>query len=286
MHDLTMHNFSGKSASTLPSPYHAIKKIAYRLVTSIAARKPAKIIVPSETVKEALLSTYKSIHESKITVTREGVDNTLLDLSPSDTKSSSVRLEEMKIVNDYFLYVGSSYVHKNLNLLMIAFRDFLQKESSSMQLVVAGRIDDFSQRLAGFSHALKLDNKVIFPARYSENEYVLENDLAILYKSATAYVFPSLSEGFSITPLEAQAFGVPVVLSDIPVHKEIFKDSVLYFNPESVIELTEMLSKISMDEDLRKDLIAKGFENTKNFSWKTMAQKTLQVYEEAFRISR
>ena len=279
IHDLIMHKFTGSKATTLASPMYLLKNIAYRFVTTFSTIRATKIIVPSETVKKDMMDFYSSLKEDKIVVTYEGVDDTLLKLSSFDTRSSVVRLEEMKILNKYFLYVGSSYVHKNLNVLLIAYRDFLSKFEKTMNLVIAGKIDGFSQRLAGFAHALKLDQKVIFPARYSESEYVSEDDLAILYKNATAYVFPSLSEGFSITPLEAQAFGVPVVLSDIPTHREIFSDSVLYFNPESVIDMTESLIKISSDENLRSDLIKKGIENVKKYSWKLMAEKTLQEYK-------
>ncbi len=281
IHDLIMHKFSGKKATTLPAPSYFFKNIAYKLVTIFATRRAVKIIVPSETVKNDILSFYGGLDSKKIIVTYEGVDDSLLKLSPADSKSSAVRLEEMKITNKYILYVGSSYVHKNLNILLIAYRDFLEKSATNLHLVIAGKIDNFSQRLAGFAHALKLDGKVIFPARYSENEYVKEEDLAILYKNAAAYVFPSLSEGFSITPLEAQAFSIPVVLSDISTHKEIFKDSVLYFNPESVIEITECLSRILTDENLRSDLIKKGNENVRRFSWKKMAEQTLQAYKES-----
>lgn len=281
IHDLIMHKFVGKSATTLPTPTYFLKNLAYKLVTTFATRKASRIIVPSETVKNDILEVYSGLDSKKIVVTYEGVDDTLLKLSPANVKTSVIRLEEMKITNMYFLYVGSSYVHKNLNILLIAYRDFLEKFGKTIHLVVAGKIDNFSQRLAGFAHALKLDGKVIFPARYSENEYVKEEDLAILYKNAAAYVFPSLSEGFSITPLEAQAFGIPVLLSDIPTHREIFKDSVLYFNPQSVIEITESLSKILSDENLRSDLINKGNENVKRFSWREMAEKTLQVYKES-----
>lgn len=281
IHDLIMHKFAGKKATTLPTPSYYVKNIAYKLVTIFATRKASKIIVPSETVKKDILDFYKGLDAKKIVVTYEGVDETLLKLSPVDTKSSSVRLEEMKIVNRYLLYVGSSYVHKNLNALLIAYRDFLSRYGKTVHLVIAGKIDNFSQRLAGFAHALQLDGKVIFPARYSESEYVKEEDLAILYKNATAYVFPSLSEGFSITPLEAQAFGVPVILSDIPTHKEIFGDSALYFNPSSVIEMSEAFSKMMSDDVLRSDLIKKGAENVKKYSWRSMAEKTLHAYEES-----
>lgn len=187
----------------------------------------------------------------------------------------------MGIKTRYFLYVGSSYPHKNINTLIVSYKEFLERSGHNNQLIIAGKIDDFSQRVAAFSHALQLDNKVIYAAKFSENKYVSDKDLAYLYRGALAYVFPSLKEGFSITPLEAQAFGVPVVLSDIPTHREIFGESVLYFDPKSNIDITEKLTQVSSDENLRNTLIRAGLENVKKYSWRKMAEETLKIYESA-----
>jgi glycosyltransferase involved in cell wall biosynthesis len=215
----------------------------------------------------------------KVFVSYEGVDESLIALSPSDERVLLTRIEEMGIKSRYFLYVGSAYPHKNLNTLIVSYKEFLDRSGMDNQLVLAGKIDDFSQRTAAFSHALKLDSKVIYAAKYSENKYVPDKDLAYLYRGALAYISPSLKEGFSITPLEAQAFGVPVVLSDIPTHREIFGDSVLYFDPKSNIDITEKLKQIATDEKLRNDLIMAGFENIKKYSWKKMAKDILGIYE-------
>jgi len=147
-----------------------------------------------------------------------------------------------------------------------------------IQLVIAGKVDKSAEQLAAFTHGLQLDGLIIFAAKYTDNYYVPEKDLAYLYKGALAYVFPSLQEGFSITPLEAQAFGVPVLLSDIPTHKEVFGDSVLYFNPESTMELSEQLSEIAFDDLLRQKLIETGKDNTTKYSWHNMASETYETY--------
>lgn len=280
IHDLTMHEFNSTAVTTLPGPLYEAKKLAYKLVINRAASRAKKIIAPSGTVRDEIIQKLKKKPE-KIIVTYEGVDQGLLANSPRDERVLLTRIEEMGIKSRYFLYVGSAYPHKNLNTLIVSYKEFLSRSGLENQLVLAGKIDDFSQRIAAFSHALNLDQKVIYAAKFSENKYVSDKDLAYLYRGALAYIFPSLKEGFSITPLEAQAFGVPVVLSDIPTHREIFGDSVLYFDPKSNIDITEKLNQIVVDQNLRHDLINRGFENVKKYSWTKMAEETLKVYESA-----
>src|SRR3990167_5251325 len=150
IHDLIMDDTDSKEATT-KSPYvFMTKKFFYKIVMRFAAAKSKKILVPSETVKKEILDSMESLDESKIVVTYEGVAENLIKSAPSDKNVLSTRLEQMKIKDRYFLYVGSAYPHKNLETLVISFKEFLQENPElSFQLVIAGRIDDFSQRLAG-----------------------------------------------------------------------------------------------------------------------------------------
>ena len=276
IHDLTMSNFTTlqNKGGMIPVEY---KKMAYEYVLKTAVTKSKRVITPSAAVADDLVRKY-SIKPDKITVTYEGVDDHIIRNIPQDTGVLKTRLEEFRINSDYFLYVGSAFEHKNLNLLVVAFNELLKAQNLRLQLVFAGGKDRFVERLAAFTHALGLDGKVIYPTKYTESKYLSDKDLAYLYKGAMAYVFPSLSEGFSITPLEAQAIGVPVLLSDIPVHREIFGDSVLYFNSKSNIDLTEKMQQMYKNKDFREALIDKGFENANKYSWKRMASQTLDVY--------
>jgi len=132
-----------------------------------------------------------------------------------------------------------------------------------------------------FIYYIKLNNKFIFASKYIESGFVDDYNLSALYKGAYAFVFPSLNEGFSITPLEAQSVGVPVVISDIPIHHEIFGDSALYFNPKSNLDLSEKLLTIERQQELRHNLIMLGLENVKKYSWANMAKQTLELYNKS-----
>lgn len=280
IHDLTMHDYATAASSTLPSFVHETKHYAYKALVNYASFKSKRIIVPTEFVKNDIVNRLWGAKEEKIIVTREGVDTALLEYKETDQGVLNTRLDEFKIKSRYFLYVGSAYKHKNMEMLLISYRDALDNMGLEEQLILAGKIDSYSNNMAGFAHGLRLDDKAIFVSKYCDNGIVTDKDLAYLYQGALAYVFPSLSEGFSITPLEAQSFGVPVLLSDIPAHKEVFGDSVLYFDPNSNIDLTDKMLRMSKEEDLRKDLIQRGYANVQKYSWLEMAKQTLSIYKD------
>lgn len=106
---------------------------------------------------------------------------------------------------------------------------------------------------------------------------ISDDELATYYKRAMLFVFPSFYEGFGIPPLEAQFFGCPVLLSDIPVFRELFSSSVLYFNPHSVDDLKEKLRMLVNGIEIRRTLAASGLENAKRYSWETSAQEISHV---------
>ena len=110
--------------------------------------------------------------------------------------------------------------------------------------------------------------------------FVPDEDVVALRKKALAYVFPSLKEGFSLTPIEAQVLGLPCAISDIPCHREMYDDSVLYFDPLNVNDIVEKLNEIVTNVDLRKNLIEKGFQQSKKYDWNTTAQLTLGVFND------
>lgn len=276
IHDLTMNIKNFESTSQDKTTY-TVKFYAQKFALSHAIRSSRAVIVPSNFVKSEISRKYGK-NEKRIFVTYEGVDDQLTKNKVEDKGVINTKLETFRIKNDYFLYVGSTYPHKNLNNLVVSYKENLQKGLSKSQLVFAGSVDLFSQRLAGFVNGLKLTDKILFPVRYTDSGKINDEDLSFLYKGAMAYVFPSLNEGFSITPLEAQSFGIPVLLSDIPTHKEIFGDSALYFDPKSSIDISEKLLVIERDIELRKELVRKGYENIMKYSWKKMAEETLNVY--------
>ncbi len=146
----------------------------------------------------------------------------------------------------YILYVGNDYPHKNLKRLKLAFEK-LRSEGLDYDLVLI-------------------------------TEFVNEEELDNLYKNASLFVFPSLSEGFGLPPLEAMMRGVPVASSNATSLPEILGDAALYFNPLDVDDMVRVIKKTLSSDRVQKILIAKGFEQIKKYSWEKMAKETLKIY--------
>ena len=106
-----------------------------------------------------------------------------------------------------------------------------------------------------------------------------------LIQNATAYVFPSLSEGFGIPGLNAMASNLPVLSSNIPTLKEVYGQAALYFDPNDPKDIAEKIKEIISNQKLHQDLIERGKNQVKKYSWRQMAQETLKVYESAINSS-
>ena len=121
---------------------------------------------------------------------------------------------------------------------------------------------------------------------YASIEYigdVSNNQLINLYSNAKILIFPSFYEGFGLPPLEAMSCKCPVIISDIPVLKELYKDSALYINPNDIQDIKNMIIKLLNDDQLRNDLIQRGLEQSKKYSWKKSANKIISLIKEISR---
>jgi len=145
-------------------------------------------------------------------------------------------------------------------------------------LILIGKKDKFSEKIQELVGEMKLGDRVLMPGMKG---FVTDEETVALRKEADAYVFPALKEGFSLTPLEAQYYGLPCVISDIPCHKEVYGDSVMFFDPYDVEDIAKKINQVLIDPDLRADLIEKGYSRTKIYNWTHTAEKTLEVFNQA-----
>jgi glycosyltransferase involved in cell wall biosynthesis len=214
------------------------------------------------------------VDHDKVAMTYEACDD-FCRLSGGDEravlKKYSLPVDEYGIIRPYLLYVGNPYPHKNLERLIKAF-SFLQKENQDLFLVFVGKDDFFYRRLHQIAEKEKVAN-IVFAGQVSDG------DLDILYKKAKLYVFPSLYEGFGIPPLEAMAKGVPVASSDHACMREVLGDSAFYFDAREEKNIADGIRKLLKDDKLQKELVRKGYLQIQKYSWKKMAEETLEIYK-------
>lgn len=168
----------------------------------------------------------------------------------------------------YFIYTGNAYPHKNLERLIEAI------------LLMKGKLKIISARNV-FIERLEKIIKNKNAGEYIEIlGFVADEKLKKLYSKSIAFVFPTLEEGFGLPPMEAIRAGTIAAVSDIPVLREIYQNSVFYFNPLDVNSIKLSLEKITKIDKNQRELIIKNSQNyLKKYSWLKMAKETLKIYQ-------
>lgn len=160
----------------------------------------------------------------------------------------------------FLVYTGNLYPHKNVGVLVQA----AEKLKINVAIVCARSVFEKRLPVSPYAHYL---------GRLSDKE------LIELYREASAFVFPSLIEGFGLPGLEAMSVGLPVIAARASCLPEIYGDAALYFDPHSVDDLVEKIKSLLTDEKLRATLIAKGKSQAKKYSWRKMASQTWEIYQ-------
>lgn len=260
IHDLIKHYFKGKKTTTRTPFFYWAKYLGYRLQINHSLKKSKLIFTPSDFWKEKLTQDFNLAPE-KIIVTHEAVESKFLKLAQN--KKGEI-LKKMP----FFIYTGSVYPHKNLEILLKAL-----KKISQVKLLIVSSRNVFTQRLNQTVKKFGLEKRVVFLG------FVEDEKLIGLYQRAAALVQPSLMEGFGLTGLEAMAAGCPVLSSKSSCLPEIYGRAALYFNPLEVNDLEEKLRRILKSKKLRRKLIKKGKKQVEKYSWKKTAQETIEGYK-------
>jgi glycosyltransferase involved in cell wall biosynthesis len=159
--------------------------------------------------------------------------------------------------------------------LLHAFEAVLRARPQPLQLVLAGRkgwlVDDFFTSLKRSPAA----------ERIVVTGYLCDEDLCALYSSCSAFVYPSIYEGFGLPPLEAMACGAPVIASRIPSIEEVTGSAARLVRPGDVVEFSRVLIDVLGHFDERQRLLSAGARRTASFSWSQTARLTRDVYSEA-----
>jgi glycosyltransferase involved in cell wall biosynthesis len=259
-HDLVMLKFA--RAGRLPQWVHALRMKGYRLLLWDAHRRAKHVVVPTQFVADSVNKYHLSTNR-KTTVMLEASDPPL----PGRAKEPDSPPEE------FIMYTGSAFPHKNLERLISAF-DVLKEQHPELKLVLVGKREWHSKTLERWAkkNSQHFDD-IIFTG------FIPDEELKWYYQHARAYVFASLNEGFGLPGLEAMVHGCPVVSSNYSCLPEVHGDAAHYFDPEDVPEMAAKIDEVISSESLRKKLIEKGYENAKRFSWRRFASQHLELFK-------
>jgi len=216
------------------------------------------IITPSGFSKNEIINFF-NIPENKVKVVYWGID--LSTFYPLNLPKEN-----------FYLIVNATFPYKNVDYVIKLWKKFDIKEN----LIIVGhhpKYLKYHNYLKNLTKKLNLEDKIIFYPKVTDEE------LVELYNKAIALISPSLKEGFGLPPLEALACGTPVILSDIPVYREIYNDIAIFFdlnNDESFLFALEKLKNLNKDEfeDKRKEFI-------KKFDWNKTAEEIYKIIKDA-----
>ncbi len=176
-----------------------------------------------------------------------------------------------KLPAKYFLFVGTLDPRKNFERLFKAFESLEPLRYGAHLVIVGGK---------GWKNKAFLKTLRTSPVRACVHlaGYVPRSQLRAIYENAVCLLFPSVFEGFGLPILEAMACGTPVITSNTSSMKEVAGDAALLVNPYDVGALAEAMKQVLINQSLREDLVAKGFQRIKRFSWERCAEQTLRIF--------
>jgi glycosyltransferase involved in cell wall biosynthesis len=236
-----------------------------------ASRKSDRILTVSEASKRDILRFF-DVPPEKVVVIHNAIDERFL--SPPDPKRMDLVRQRYQLDHPFVLYVGNIKPHKNLERLIASFGRARRECDDNLKLIIIG--DEISKypALRQQVHKHKLDKHVRFLG------FQPMETLAAFYCLARAFVFPSLYEGFGLPPLEAMACGAPVVTSNVSSLPEVADDAALLVDPYDEEAIANGIVRAVNDESLRAELIDKGRQRARNFSWKHSVKKIHAIYME------
>jgi glycosyltransferase involved in cell wall biosynthesis len=234
-----------------------------------AARQSNRILTVSEASKRDIIQLF-NVPAEKIVVVHNAIDERFR-VAPTEEAVARVR-ERYQLDQRFILYVGNIKPHKNLVRVIEAFAELRKRGFDDLTLLIIG--DEISKlpALRRAVHGYKLHKYVRFLG------FLPDEVLAVLYRLAAVFVFPSLYEGFGLPPLEAMASGTPVVTSNLSSLPEVTGDAAVLVDPYDVDSIRAGIEHVLTDPGLSDRLRVKGVARSRDFSWEASVARTQQIY--------
>lgn len=259
VHDLGFHYF--------PEAHTRFQRAYLKWSTRHNARRSCRVLADSQATKSDLCAFY-GVDPDRVTVVYPGLDP---ELTPVADAATLAAVQEKYGINaPYLLYLGTLQPRKNLQRLLEAH----VQSGVSEQLVLAGKAGWLSEPILQRVAELKEGDNIRLTG------FVEQHDKAALLSGATALLYPSLYEGFGFPILEAQACATAVLCANNSSQPEVAGESALTVAAEDTEAIANGIRRLVQDQSLRQQLVERGLENVKRFSWQQAATQVMGVLEE------
>ena len=252
-----------------------LEKIYFFIFTYLCSHRAASVVTISNDAKEKILRVFR-VDPWKLKVIYPSINAG--DFQIETEKENKDIIKQYDIDKPYFLYVGNFKPHKNLNNLIDAFILLPKEVRDNYRLIVAGGLEGDLSAIRSVIKERKLEGKIV-----SIPGGINRKDVITLLNKASAFIFPSLAEGFGMPPIEAMAAGIPVISSNVAPMTEVLGDAALFFDPYSPDDMSKKILELLKNDNLRKKLISKGKERASSFSPEKMTKEIMSVLEDAGR---
>ena len=237
-----------------------------------AVHRASRILTVSEASKNDILRFFP-VPPEKVTVIYNAIADHFYD-EPADGMMAKVR-ERYQLHDRFIMYAGNVKPHKNLERLIDAFVLLRQTAGyDDLRLLITGSEISKYATLRRAVHRYNLHKYVRFLG------YQPEQTLAVLYRLADVFVFPSLYEGFGLPPLEAMASGTPVVVSNVSSLPEVVGDAGVLVNPYDATSIANGIRRVLDDSVLRQELKTRGHARARSFSWPESVKRIRDIYQD------
>jgi glycosyltransferase involved in cell wall biosynthesis len=258
------------SFALFPQFFRGFNQTYLRWGTRLSARRAQRLITISDCTRRDVHRLY-DVPLDRIDVAYPGVAETM---QPPPLDRVAAFRHEKNLPEKFFLFLGTLEPRKNLITLVRAFTQ-LKQTCPDARLVLAGGVGWLADELFATIKASGVKESILLPG------YVAAEDKALWYAAATAFVYPSIYEGFGLPPLEAMACGTPVIVSNAASLPEVVGDAGLLIAPEDVNSWTAALKRMWNDAAYQAELADRGKRQAAQFTWRETARQTVDTYNRA-----
>jgi glycosyltransferase involved in cell wall biosynthesis len=251
----------------MPQNFHPVKRRYVQGSVPRSVRKSEFVLTPSEFVRQGIIDRF-GVEPGKVRTTLWGVEAPRSDVTVAEVQS------RYQLSRRWFVLNAMTWPHKNHGMVVRAFAKVAAKEHDVTLVLTGGRAQE-EKALAELVTHLGLGNRVLRTGR------IPRRDLLAVVRGAIALTFPSRYEGFGLPVLEAMSLGTPVVAADTTALPEVVGDAGILLSPDDPDAWAGAMQRLLDDEDERARLAEAGRSRVEQFSWKSTAAKTIQVYRDA-----